>query len=209
MKFCKLASLATVLVLSANANAITTGTFEGYLDVFDDDGSAVSPDPTYWPVNATIDFTHTGNFENATGTGNPDFLVPFFGLPISSHDTSWTLNYDGTISLSTLLDWNTITNEPLNLVMNVTPSSCNSTESLDICVFNVAGIDDNGDGIPGNLWHGAFGGANFSLSGSLTMVSDESNIVNASMFNPVPVPAAVWLFGSGLIGLIGAARRKA
>jgi len=26
--------------------------------------------------------------------------------------------------------------------------------------------------------------------------------------SPVPVPAAVWLFGSGLIGLIGAARRK-
>lgn len=26
--------------------------------------------------------------------------------------------------------------------------------------------------------------------------------------NPVPVPAAIWLFGSGLIGLIGIARRK-
>ena len=26
--------------------------------------------------------------------------------------------------------------------------------------------------------------------------------------NPVPVPAAVWLFGSGLLGLIGVARRK-
>jgi len=25
---------------------------------------------------------------------------------------------------------------------------------------------------------------------------------------PVPVPAAVWLFGSGLLGLIGVARRK-
>jgi hypothetical protein len=27
-------------------------------------------------------------------------------------------------------------------------------------------------------------------------------------FAPVPVPAAVWLFGSGLIGLIGFARKK-
>ena len=25
---------------------------------------------------------------------------------------------------------------------------------------------------------------------------------------PVPVPAAVWLFGSGLLGLVGLARRK-
>ena len=28
------------------------------------------------------------------------------------------------------------------------------------------------------------------------------------VFSPVPVPAAAWLFGSGLIGLIGIARRK-
>jgi hypothetical protein len=26
---------------------------------------------------------------------------------------------------------------------------------------------------------------------------------------PVPVPAAIWLFGSGLIGLAGIARRRA
>ena len=31
----------------------------------------------------------------------------------------------------------------------------------------------------------------------------------AATINPVPVPAAVWLFGSGLIGLVGVARRKA
>lgn len=32
--------------------------------------------------------------------------------------------------------------------------------------------------------------------------------VNLQPVNPVPVPAAVWLFGSGLLGLIGIARRK-
>jgi len=31
---------------------------------------------------------------------------------------------------------------------------------------------------------------------------------NFSYVNPVPIPSAVWLFGSGLIGLIGVARRK-
>ena len=32
--------------------------------------------------------------------------------------------------------------------------------------------------------------------------------LNVALVEPVPVPAAVWLFGSGLIGLIGVARRK-
>jgi len=31
----------------------------------------------------------------------------------------------------------------------------------------------------------------------------------ANDITAVPVPAAVWLFGSGLIGLVGVARRKA
>ena len=33
--------------------------------------------------------------------------------------------------------------------------------------------------------------------------------VHAGNVSPVPIPAAVWLFGSGLLGLIGVARRKA
>lgn len=34
------------------------------------------------------------------------------------------------------------------------------------------------------------------------------NYVGGMATNPVPVPAAVWLFGSGLLGLVGMARRK-
>lgn len=36
-----------------------------------------------------------------------------------------------------------------------------------------------------------------------------SATMNITLVDPVPVPPAVWLFGSGLIGLIGIARRKA
>jgi hypothetical protein len=54
-----------------------------------------------------------------------------------------------------------------------------------------------GDGIPGT--HMAAGGlyAGFNFN------------INTNMLAPVPVPAAIWLFGSGLLGLIGVARRKA
>lgn len=36
-----------------------------------------------------------------------------------------------------------------------------------------------------------------------------ANLSNVRAFSVVPVPAAAWLFGSGLIGLVGLARRKA
>jgi len=211
MNFCKLASATAALLLSANANAITTGFFDGHFEGFSSDGTAIAPSPDFWPVSAMIDFNHSNNFENATGAGNLNFPVPFFGLPFTSHDTSWTPNYDGTISLSTLLDWSAISNEPFNLNMSISPVSCNSIGGDgddDTCIFNIAGTDDNGDGIPGSLWDDSFGEAYFTLSGTLTMSSDADNVVNAEMFNPVPVPAAVWLFGSGLIGLVGMARYK-
>ncbi|MCW9024986.1 MAG: VPLPA-CTERM sorting domain-containing protein [Gammaproteobacteria bacterium] len=70
-----------------------------------------------------------------------------------------------------------------------------------------------------------FGGGEFSANldytgGSMmgsfttgTLIGDytASNQVLASVYEvqAVPVPAAVWLFGSGLIGLAGIARRKA
>ncbi|MDX2505336.1 MAG: hypothetical protein QNL62_12790 [Gammaproteobacteria bacterium] len=42
--------------------------------------------------------------------------------------------------------------------------------------------------------------------GVRVMLPDE--FATYASFSPVPVPAAVWLFGSGLLGLIGIARRK-
>jgi hypothetical protein len=40
-------------------------------------------------------------------------------------------------------------------------------------------------------------------------INDNPNTSNLNVaLEPVPVPAAVWLFGSGLIGLVGLARRK-
>jgi hypothetical protein len=44
---------------------------------------------------------------------------------------------------------------------------------------------------------------------NFTLSPGDTAIFNSSWeISPVPVPAAVWLFGSGLIGLIGVAHRK-
>jgi hypothetical protein len=53
-------------------------------------------------------------------------------------------------------------------------------------------------GIIGQAW-GDFDG---------TQYSEMFNVTITAASNPIPVPAAVWLFGSGLMGLVGVARRR-
>jgi hypothetical protein len=47
------------------------------------------------------------------------------------------------------------------------------------------------------------------LLGSWSLGANGMLTYSAAGTNPVPVPAAAWLFGSGLLGLVGVARRKA
>ena len=49
--------------------------------------------------------------------------------------------------------------------------------------------------------------ANFDIT-VLTFTGQDNVAIGPFPVSEVPVPAAVWLFGSGLIGLIGIARRK-
>ena len=57
--------------------------------------------------------------------------------------------------------------------------------------------------IDGNVWPG-FGGAKYVEAWKV----DIAYVGPVGGGNPVPVPAAVWLFGSGLVGLAGVARRR-
>jgi hypothetical protein len=65
-------------------------------------------------------------------------------------------------------------------------------------------------GLPGGLYNGGVTITFQTTSGISPGTDFNSNILNSgSVLNqPVPVPAAFWLFGSGLIGLIGMAKRK-
>lgn len=66
-------------------------------------------------------------------------------------------------------------------------------------IWALASTDGNGDGLMGipMMPGGPFPGFNANFSANLTPTP-----------KVVPVPAAVWLFGSGLLGLVGIARRK-
>ncbi len=50
---------------------------------------------------------------------------------------------------------------------------------------------------------------NFSVTaGGGTPISGTANLTLGGTLTPVPVPAALWLFGSGLVGLAGVGRRR-
>jgi hypothetical protein len=66
-------------------------------------------------------------------------------------------------------------------------------------LWTLASVDGNGDGVMGipMMPGGPLAGYSANINANLTATPD-----------PVPIPAAVWLFGSGLIGLVAAARRR-
>lgn len=50
--------------------------------------------------------------------------------------------------------------------------------------------------------------SNFQFKTLGLSFADEFNVFGSVLLEPVPVPASVWLFGSGLLGLIGISRKK-
>jgi len=84
----------------------------------------------------------------------------------------------------------------LNLVAGgIVPLPEDLTLAYDFGLINAIGSSYSNFILDPNIWTGAQ--YEFDIYGNDPLVSS------------VPVPAAVWLFGSGLIGLIGIARRKA
>jgi hypothetical protein len=80
--------------------------------------------------------------------------------------------------------------------------------------YNMLGAPDLGSvGTPYQLF--GFTGNNSKLSnlqsyilGSATLGTDGTLTITGNSPAPVPLPAAVWLFGSGLMGLVGVSRRR-
>lgn len=75
----------------------------------------------------------------------------------------------------------------------------NSDFIVGLCSASKCYADD-GNGTAG--WPNTYA-LNFSINES------QAYAVDVKVVPAVPVPAAVWLFGSGLIGLVGVARRRA
>ena len=110
------------------------------------------------------------------------------GLLIGTTTDSYnfTLN-EGQFAAGLFFDWSTSADIPILSVWNIVSTDMDGS-------LTVESVDSDGDGTPGTaMMSGPYPGQTLAISGVLS---------------PVPVPAAVQLFGSGLIALIGVSRRK-
>ena len=181
------ASLALMLGSgAASAAPMTSATFT----MLDSTGGTVG-----------VDTTVTGDIGG--GTWSVASTTPFFGQNWTAHsgttfgpgtytiDTGGGVSYTGIVvgpgqvGGHILFNWGVTADID---VVNVWDVTGNTYTSTDVTATNPVGPD----GIRGlSMIDGAFVGFNANFD-----------------FTAVPVPAAVWLFGSGLLGLVGVARRR-
>ena len=189
--------LASALLLASGGASAATGEF----CMFDGTGAVVNGG---WAT--TCDETVTATLApGLQPTNEIASTQAFFGQFWDAHDIT-VYDAPGTYTVDTLgggiytftvgagqvgghilFDWGVVTDIDVVNVWDVAEGPRTYTST-----------DWDGDGIlGGKMIDGAFVGfsANF-------------NLVGDDLPPPVPVPAAVWLFGSGLLGLVGVARRR-
>ncbi len=163
-------------------------------------GSANAVSTVFFPTNQNINFVSTVNNGSS-------------GLQLGMFDDANT-GFTGTNFLQIALGNDTATFAPTigqNVDYTITNSSdigfpTNNSATLFGSDLFLLGMRDTENS---NTWFDpdaiVCNSQNGTCSVSWTGLSTEL-IVD---IQPVPVPAALWLFGSGLLGLVGLARRKA
>lgn len=159
-----------------------------------------------------------GTYDDVTGDFFADLTVvpePFLGATPTTFTLSGVLQFDmnGVLAADSILaiDFDPAAGMPSPLVDGLIGFQkgyvcCGKTDN-DPNSFNPLG-----NGIM-SLWGANVSTATQNPDGSYNWDGMYDNKTNLGMdlrlkLEPVPVPAAVWLFGSGLLGLVGVARRK-
>ena len=194
-------------------NADGTSTYTG-MDSVSMLVSGVSTSVWDYNWNITVDpdpFIAASFSVTNTSTMTQSFDISF-GLPISPSFTGGymtgnysadfvDLNGDNSAAVN-MLAWEGLIDGAIQMNLSLFSGSCSS--STPGCSGLIANVSDGP-----TLYSGA---ANSTIGIHMKFdLSAGDKVTFNTLFDvtPVPVPAAVWLFGSGLLGLVAVARKKA
>ena len=162
--------------------------------VFDFAGTFQMRDPTGVLMQNDTTLTGTMDMDMGAGSGTASIVssMPFFGFMWTAHNITVAMTGPTTAAADMLFDWGSTTNIHVTVDMGVTMDM--GTGAMSFTTLD----GPSADGIPGNpMDNGPFPMFNAAFLGTATPQA-----------SAVPVPAAVWLFGSGLVVLAGVARRR-
>lgn len=205
-KLITMASAAVIFSVSLQAGAQSCFTdsyaYSGSLTALSSTGDVVSVDPG---LSGSV------NYDSCAGSGSfvLDSTVVMAGVEFSFSALGLSANVDGSVHMSGTVQQLDSNGDPY-----LTPFDFSYDFAADVLQddefgveLDILALDGDGDGILGNqVTSGAWTGLSGVFEGSFSNLGNNGN--NFPTYSPVPVPAAVWLFGTGLVGLIGMARRK-
>jgi hypothetical protein len=225
------AALASVLgfaAMGAHAAAVNTGdqlTINPGVVLVDSNGNQTNVTSSYFGMDTSGNSKISGTEKTAISMGTTGIIIGTATTQGASHVGAPTAGDTNAITAPWGFFGNTGSDYTL---VGITGST---TAGLDMSGWTVTWAGIPAINMTGGAWGTGFtsGIANFSWSGvygtaytldytATVPVGDPSGfggvkyslhlegIVNEAV---VPVPAAAWLFGSGLMGLVGVARRKA
>ena len=227
MKWFKGSLLALGMVVSTTSSAaIVTLMGDDISFTFDDaslfgPGLVVGNSLVFQPDNFFAESLNGAGAVTANETLIIDVLVTTAGFNISSLGMFEQGDY-----ITSGVDASVAASGRLGVVSATT--TCGFIACNDFSIFNVAGLSDTGgatlgwtDGTSVDLANTAGWGTDTALQISFqnnlsatTLNGGEQAFIEKKfgaiglVVNPIPVPAALWLFGSGLLGLVAIARRK-